>query len=115
MGVDIELPVDIGDTIIVCTCCDNISSYRKYGQSSCPYLAAGLCDGVNCHPSNEKELETVVKSIHNEGNGWFFRATALDIDLPLDKYGKLFWKNTKNSENPFIKKRKTIDNLLELC
>ena len=84
------LPCKVGDKVKVKTCCGYVVTLPVYEEcrNECPF--ENDCEFDECNDSNEKEFETEITSIFNDGSGWYANLRGLGFEAPIDDFGKGF-------------------------
>ena len=77
------LPVKVGDKISLKVSCECIDAGKDF---VCPFESD--CEFEACSNGNERVITSAVKSIWDEGQGWFFNVEGLNIDIPVTDIGK---------------------------
>lgn len=78
-----ELPVKVGDKVSLKISCECIDVGKDF---VCPFESD--CEFDECSNGNERVITSTIKSIWNEGLGWFFSVEGLNIDIPMTDIGK---------------------------
>lgn len=77
-----ELPVKVGDKVSLKVSCECIDAK----DFVCPFESD--CEFDECSDGNERVVTSTIKSIWDEGQGWFFSVEGLNIDIPMTDIGK---------------------------
>lgn len=78
-----ELPVKVGDKVSLKVSCECVDSGKDF---VCPFESD--CEFDECSNGNERDITSTIKSIWNEGQGWFFSVEGLNIDILMTDIGK---------------------------
>lgn len=78
-----KLFIKIGDKVSLRVSCECIELNKEY---ICPF--ADTCTFDECSNGNERIIVSIVNSIWNEGNGWFFSVQGVNVEISIHDIGK---------------------------
>ena len=98
-GELVSFPCKVGDKVRLKVTCEHIRSFMDWetGVVNCPF--EDDCNFEECNNGNECELITEVIEIFNRGLGWYVHLKDLDIEIPVNDFGKtVFLENGSSQE-----------------
>lgn len=98
-GLIMHFPFMVNDVVYVRGNCGmvNMAPEAEAGTAYCPF--EGGCEHEECNDANSRIFQTTVKSIWNEGDGWYFNVRNLYVDFPVSDVGRTVFLEPPKEEN----------------
>lgn len=98
-GLIMHFPFMVNDVVYVRGNCGMVNMVPEADTRTvyCPF--EGGCEHEECNDANSRIFETTVKSIWNEGDGWYFNVRNLYVDFPVSDVGRTVFLEPPKEEN----------------
>lgn len=102
-GLLISLPCKVGDRVYVYNCCDYVCTSRDWetGITECPF--ENDCEFEECEEGRERLFKTIIESIWNNGQGWYFSVRGLHLEISINAIGKTVFLTEAEAEEALAK------------